>query len=159
MTVWTRAQIEQARGLRAQESVSREVMDSARTDVIRAIHARLARQIIDFAHPFVIEIDPADLRFVDHPGEKVWEPTTVRCWWEPQTEQVELRGGEQDGTVMAVRGAPYAPLIVSVSASLMALGDVPPQPIAPVSTRTLRFECTGWDEVARRWVYTIESRA
>ncbi len=154
MSLWTMDQIGQARGLRAEAQISPEAIDRASFDMLGEVRRELAAAISTHAHPFAIEIHPQDLRFREVPGDKEWKPVAIRCWWEPMTLEVELAGGEKDGEILEFRDAPHGPLMVAVSVSgnpFAGSNDI--SPVGPAGL-VQRYECSGWREVKRRWVYS-----
>lgn len=68
--------------------------------------------------------------------------------WRPQTTTVELAGGPQSGLVIAVKDAPFRALQVPVIST--DPGDL------YVTTQTVTYECIGWSETHRRWIYGSE---
>lgn len=150
MSTWTLRQIDQARGLRAEAQVDPVLIQRGRLDALRETRAKLAQRLKEFAQPFVIEINEGDLQFSETPGEKEWEPVTVRCWWEPPTNEVELVGGQNDGMRLAVQrvGMPieFARPMRPVEFFETAANE-------PVTLDRDTYVLSGWREDARIWVY------
>ena len=133
MTTWTMEQVRQARGIYAAAVIDPIMLERARVDVMQAARRKMFRKMVEMARPFVIELNPADVRFheeADPFGIK------VTSWWEPHTQEVELRGGVRDGEILAFRDAPHGSLMVAVSTPI-------------------EYRCVGWSESDRRWVYGI----
>lgn len=152
-TVWTREQIQQARGLRAQAVVDQEMIDRrALLDVFAATRQRLARAIVEMAHPFAIEINPGDLHFEE--VEEGFVVDVVACW-RPTTKEVHFRGGARDGEILAIPNAgPFGTVRVPRLAlsAMDASGGVDP---AALATLADLYECVGWHETDRRWIYEV----
>ena len=150
MSTWTLEQIAQARGLRAEAQVDPVVIERGRVDVLRETKAKLARRLREFAHPFVIEINEADLRFSETPGDEAWEPITIRCWWQPPTDEVELVGGQCDGMRLSVQrvGDP-----IEVARPLREVEFFETAANEPITLDRDTYVLTGWREEERVWVY------
>lgn len=143
-------QIRQVSRLRAQVHISEEMLAQDAVEVARLVRARLADRIRRDAHPFAVEVDPRDVQFRDRPEAF---GVTVLAWWQPDTQVVELRRGEHDGEVLAIRGAPLHPVRVAAMTGV----DWSHPAEAPVTTRTFTYECVGWHEQERHWIYEATS--
>lgn len=57
--------------------------------------------------------------------------------WAPETTEVELTGGPEDGQRITFRGAPDQPLVVTIGEE----------------GQKVLYECIGWREDDRVWIY------
>lgn len=102
------------------------------------------------AHPFAVELHPADFQFNEQEAEEPWRGVRIRAWWEPAVRTVEILGGHEDGTLFEVEraGDPIWPIWLAPLLPVRFEPDAEtPAPIV--------FEMTGWDETNRRWVYEV----
>lgn len=146
MSVWSMETVRAVGRLRVSGFESREAyeqIDGAR----RMLHDRLAREIVEGARTHAVEVDPRDTVMTE-----VEAPVWMRRFdarWQPRTETVEVVGGPMDGSVLAVKDAP--------DVFFQALMQDAPLDDLCVTTRTVTYECVGWSEAHRRWVYGVRA--
>lgn len=154
MTIWTRHQVDQVRGVRAAVVLDPELMSRAK-DTAQAtaeVRRQLARQIIEACYPFAVVVDPRDIEFNT---ESVQFGIRVEARWRPCTDEVEFVGGPADGSVYAVQDAPRRAVVVAVASDHPNYADSLAVPSAYDDSLPQRvaYRLTGWHEGARRWVY------
>lgn len=148
---WTRRQVEQVSALRAEAFVAAEVLARARLDVMHATRTRLARALVDAAHPFAVELHPDDLQFSEEDTGD-FRGVRVRAAWAPQTHTAEFVGGHFDGRILEIPEVGH-PL---VTAPPEEFGwSEPDEPVAATPRRVV-YDLAGWHETERRWIYEAD---
>ncbi len=139
MTVWPMETVYTVGRLRVMGYESREVY--------ALLHERLARSLVHAARTHAVEIDPRDTVMFEVviPGEEEAWMRKFEARWQPQTTTVELAGGPQGGLVMDVKDAP--------ARAFKVVSKEPHSRDPYVTTQTVIYECVGWSETHRRWVY------
>lgn len=148
MTTWSMDQVRQARGVYARAILDPTALSRARIDLMEAARRKMFKSMVATAHPFAIELHPDDIQFREDPHEF---GIAVTSWWEPQTNEVELRGGPADGTVLAFASAPHGSIKLP---QVEAIDWQRPATEPVVSTLRLEYRCSGWSETSRRWIYS-----
>lgn len=118
-------------------------------DVETHVRERVAKEFVDrCAKECDATVHPDDLVFVSRKNEDHAWLTTVKVRWQPNTNEIELRGGHsQDGLTLIYQYAPSSPLVMENVK--LSKGD-----FAPVRTEEL-WEMSGWSEDRRHWVYSL----
>ncbi len=154
MSVWSMETVRAVGRLRVSGFESREAYEQIDTPATGSsvtyanmLHDRLAREIVEGARTHAVEVDPRDtvMTEVEAPG---WM-RRFDARWQPRTETVEVVGGPMDGSVLAVKDAP--------DVFFQALMQDAPLDDLCVTTRTVTYECVGWSEAHRRWVYGVRA--
>jgi hypothetical protein len=148
VSIWTSAQIDQVRGLRARSDVDALAPEQEAIREAAAHKMRLA--IVQMAEPLAVDVHPEDIQITERESERPF-CTGLTAHWAPTTEAIEFSGGPHDGERLAYENAPAplrAPLLAPVSPLKTTL-----EPLLPVSLHQV-YEATGWHERQRVWVYT-----
>lgn len=150
MTTWTLDQVRQAEGLRATLHLDAMLVERANLDVKAAAAEKMARRLTDMAHPFGIELHPADFEVQwETPEDEPWH-VVGRMRWHPDVCEVELRGGHLDGTRMAVQNVGQPLQFARPRRPVEFFETAANEPIGlDVDIYTLG----GWREDERVWVY------
>ena len=126
------------------------------SELLAAVDSEIIRGVL--ADRFVVECPnvtphPGDVRFrLSHDDVVGTNCTVFRAYWSPRTHEVEFRGGPADGRVMFVSdlgGALRFPVMRPFSFSTDA--EFPEEALA-YDVAVCRL--AGWENVARRWVFT-----
>lgn len=153
MTVWTMDQVRQVRGLGATVLLDAGMESQSQGQASEVAADKMARKLIDMAHPFAVEIHRDDLSIErESPASTPW---TVRltCRWQPTTNAAILMGGPRDGEKWAIQKV-GDPLRVEVLGSTGWLDNSATSAESALSIYAMTYELTGWHEAERCWVYT-----
>lgn len=106
--------------------------------VIDVARALLVQDLAEEAWSLAVDIDAGDVQFRDEPagGDEV----LVQVRWWPRSYVAVCVGGQLDGLAGPVED-PSAPIRCGVAGE-------------DGTVRVVTYEMTGWDTVARRWVYS-----
>lgn len=110
----------------------------------------MTRKLVRLAHPFGVEINPADVAF--HESE---EPFGLKIYaqWRPATTLVEFRGGHIDGQRMTV-----TPELIRKPIRIPRLESNLFRPeeealLPGTMSEPLQYDLAGWHEEERHWIY------
>lgn len=145
---WDLDTIGKVRCLYSEGWVDQFLAQRAQVDVVALTRETLADILVREAHALAVEIHPGDLEFRDAPSDSVPFTIHVQARWAPKTNEIELRGGHVDGTVMAWQWIGEPIRIPRPSSPI----HMPADALYP-ATSVLTFEMVGWSESSRRWVY------
>lgn len=151
MTTWTMDQVAQAEGLYMRIVVDTDRHPDDLEPMRQAAASRMAKGLIQAAHPFAIELHPADLVVKWEPNESMPWGEVGEMRWRPSTTEVEMRGGQADGQRLQIRRV-GDPINVAVNTSAAWMRE---DATAPVLTKHLTYELAGWNESERVWVYEL----
>lgn len=152
MSTWTLHQIGQVRGLWAQADVDVELLMKHEVEVAAATRAELFDQLRHHAHPLAVELHIDDMELLRKDfAEKPWL-VTFQARWNPSTNAVEMRGGPIDGAVYTVQKVGEPIKVPTLNAARPWLHDDAAP--ATITSNTVLYEYTGWNEAERRWVYS-----
>ena len=138
--------------------VDRAQLARATVDVREHTRQKAARQIVDAAHTFGVEVHPDDVSAVEVPGRRDAAAVMLNIQWHPGWRdagvEVELRGGLRDGQTMEVRHDQLQHgIIVALPMPSLSLADV--DAIGPIESTLVgseQYHLAGWRETERRWV-------
>jgi hypothetical protein len=150
MSVWSREQISQARGIRARARIDQTLAVRARLDVMSATRQKMFKNMADIGHSFAIELSPTDIQFRE--AEADGFTIEVVGWWEPQVNEVEFRGGPHDGQRMAIE-KPGQPVRLYLPPPMPALLNEGQSEPTSLTNDIATYDVTGWHEQERVWIY------
>ena len=153
--IWDRKTVFDVERLYVESWLDQWEIDLHGDDVLAANRDRLANVLTQSAHSFAVEIHRDDVAFSEVADLAPFGAFGVRfrAHWAPATYEVELRGGEKDGTVFTWRRL-RKPLVFAVAREVMLTPrDAGLSVLLP---RTITYDFAGWSETERRWVYDLE---
>ena len=148
MTVWNNATVTELRRLYVTGAIDHEFVFTI-PKAMDEFRLLLAERLVNEAHVLVIEAHVGDVQFKDIEVERF--ATTVRAWWAPATHEVELRGGQEDGTCVMVEHLDR-PVHVPLRCSPVFLPEANPMVL---TDHVITYQMAGWSETDRRWVYDL----
>ena len=155
MAVLAMAQVNNVARIRIDIAVDEEWLATApETDLLGALLHKAHPALNAMANPFGVDVDVRDLvcEWMDGPNFT----KLARFHWWPSTNEVEISGGDADGMILALRGAPRLPLLRETASSLPVWTLDPA--LGPLETRQETLIAVGWSEDSRRWVYSSATR-
>lgn len=174
--IWDMRTVSAVRGLRSKSAVTLYELDNAdvsRTHYLRHLSDRAARNLIDAAHAYGVDIDPQDIKHWEEPYAET-EPETgdlvqhiaIGARWFNTVGSIELVGGPLDGerhvvNTGAVGQELYFPMPVPDPMYDQFPGQVKYEPFRAPSgdtiphsdLRKITYGLMGWNDTARVWVY------
>lgn len=153
MTTWTIEQVRNVKGLRVTAALSQEQLARGYIDVQLATNERMAKQLIEAARTFGVEVNPADTEVRwSRDDEEPWvERGTLR--WGPATREVELRGGHHDGLRLQVDTVGTV-ILMATPREVDWEATEPTEVLAP---HVDQYHLDGWREDERVWVYSTRT--
>lgn len=154
MATWTRRQIGQVSGLKTSAWLDEYSIVSTGGNALEWTKNRLCRMFITEARTFAVEVHAADVQYRESQtdDEERQNIRRIDAYWQPATHEIELRGGEKDGEILAVRDV-WQPVVFAVSRPVEWFSEsLAPSPTSPAFDR-VTYEMQGWREDERRWVF------
>ena len=131
-------------GLRVNYAVSElELLKSNDDVVLHGIRDTLVNRLQEMASTYAVELDRIDVHFNRVERAPFIEFTAK---WMPETDAIEIKGGELDGTIYAHEGAPWKELKIRQH-------DMKFDEVGKIVPRDLLFHMLAWDDRRRVWIY------
>lgn len=158
MTTWTMEQVRQVQALRLKIGVNRVELSTGSPDFEEHLRRYCAGKIQEAARTFAVEVHEDDVAIIRLGGEDEdfhsvrfrtrWDPQ----WRHPEQAEVEFRGGERDGLLMAVQPQVLEHGLIVPRPVLVPWTSENPSPDLPIGYHEERYVVVGWREFERRWV-------